>query len=265
MGKDIFSMFSLDGKVALISGASRGIGLEIASTYAKAGARVVVCSRKQKKIDEAATRIEEESNGSILALQANVSMDEERRKLVRKAMKWAGQIDILVNNAGTNPAFGALENLTESAWDKIFEVNLKAPFFLSQLVYHAWMKEHGGVILNVSSTGGLLTLMGINAYNVTKAGMLHLTRCLASEWGRNGIRVNALTPGIIKTRLSEALWKNPAGAKIAGNYPLSRFGEVSEIAGAALFLGSDAASYITGHSLVVDGGQLVAYSDFNLV
>jgi len=264
MKRDVSSIFSLNGKVALITGASRGIGLEIAITYARAGARVVICSRKRSGIDEAARKIKD-SGGKVLSVVANVSVDEERKELVKTAMNLGGQINILVNNAGTNPAFGPLADVSHSAWDKVCDVNLRAPFFLSQEVFHAWMKDHSGVILNISSTGGIRPLTGINAYNVTKAAILHLTRCLASEWGQYGIRVNSLAPGIIKTRLSEALWNNSAGTIIAKSYPLTRFGEVDEIIGAALFLASDASSYITGHTLVIDGGQLVKLDDFNLV
>lgn len=179
------------------------------------------------------------------------------RILVRSAMDWAGKIDILVNNAGGNPFFGPMADISESAWDKVFDVNLKASFFLSQLVYHAWMKDHGGVILNVSSAGGFQTMRGINTYNVAKAALIHLTRCLASEWGHNGIRVNALAPGIIKTQFSQALWDSPHSSGVIKSYPIPRIGEVNDITGAALLLVSDASSFITGHALVIDGGLLV--------
>lgn len=256
MGKDIYSMFSLEGKVALITGASRGIGFEIGDTYAKAGARVVIFSREQSGIDVAGEKIKK-CGAKVLAIAANVSIGEERRELVDRAMDWAGRIDILVNNAGTNPAFGPLAEVSEAAWSKGLVVNLNACLFLSQRVYHSGMREYGGVILNISSAGGLHPTMGINAYNITKAAMLHLTRCLAGEWGHNGIRVTALAPGIMKTRFSAALWDNPLGVEAPKSYSLGRFGEINEIRGAALFLASDASSYITGHALVIDGGVLV--------
>ena len=258
MDKDIFPPFSLNGKVALITGASRGIGEGIARTYSRAGARLVICSRKEKNIHETATKIQK-NGGDVLGVMANVSIAEDREKLVRNAMDWAGRIDILVNNAGANPTFEPLGELSESAWNKVFDVNLKAMFFLSQLVYHAWMKDHGGVILNVSSVGGLQPLVGINAYNVAKAASMHLTKCLASEWGHNGIRVNALAPGIIKTQFSRALWDGPIGARVVERHPIPRIGEVDDIAGAALLLASDASSFITGHTLIIDGGQLLSY------
>ncbi|MEW6425214.1 MAG: SDR family oxidoreductase [Bacillota bacterium] len=255
MNESIFTMFSLKGKVALITGASRGIGEEIATVYAKAGARVIICSRKEKEIKESAERIRS-SGGEVLELAANVSVDEERTRLVKTAMDWAGKIDILVNNAGTNPGYGPLADISESAWDKVFEVNLKAPLFLSQLVYHAWMKDNGGVILNVASIGGFKTEKGINVYNISKAALIHLTRCLAGEWGRNGIRVNALAPGLIKTQFSYALWERLDETKVK-SYPIPRIGTTDDIAGAALLLASDASSFITGHILIIDGGQLL--------
>jgi NAD(P)-dependent dehydrogenase (short-subunit alcohol dehydrogenase family) len=263
MQKEISSQFSLEGKVAIITGASRGIGFGIASLYSKAGAKVVICSRNQAGIEEAASKIRE-GGGDVLSLAVNVSSEEERKKLVNAAMDWAGHIDILVNNAGTNPAFGPLAELSRSAWEKIFEVNLNAPFYISQLVYHAWMKDHGGVIINVASVGGFQTALGTNAYNVTKAALIHLTKCLASEWGHNGIRVNALAPGLIKTRLSKALWDNPVAEKVIETHPIPRFGTPEDIAGGALFLASDSSSFITGHILVIDGGQLVKLGEIKL-
>lgn len=253
------STFSLDHKVALITGASRGIGEEIAGTCSKAGARVVICSRKQGALQEAADRIRK-SGGEVLAVAANVSVAEDRERLVREAMDWAGRIDILVNNAGTNPAYGPLADVSEEAWDRALEINLKAPLFLAQLVYRAWMKDHGGVILNVSSVGGYVCTIGINTYNVSKAALIHLTRCLASEWGHNGIRVNGLAPGLIKTDFSRALWDSPLTAGMIEAHPIPRIGQVDDVAGAALLLVSDASSFITGHTLVVDGGQLLCSS-----
>lgn len=256
VNESVFSMFSLKGKAALVTGASRGIGEEIAAVYAKAGARVVICSRKEKEIKEAAERIRS-GGGEVLGVAANVSVDEERRRLVKEAMEWAGRIDILVNNAGTNPGYGPLAGITEQAWDKVFAVNVKAPLFLSQLVYHAWMKDNGGAIINVASIGGFKTEKGINVYNVSKAALIHLTRCLAGEWGRCGIRVNALAPGLIKTQFSSALWEK-LDEKTVQSYPVPRIGTPEDIAGAALLLASEASSYITGHILIVDGGQLLA-------
>ena len=169
-------------------------------------------------------------------------------------MEWAGRIDILVNNAGTNPAFGPLADIEESAWDKIFEVNLKGPFFLSQMAYNAWMKDNGGSIINTASVGGYSTApFSMNVYNTTKAALIHLTKCLASEWRTQNVRVNALAPGLIKTRLSQVLWDNPEGLENRDGL----IGEVKDIAGTALLLASDAGVFINGQTIVIDGGALV--------
>lgn len=256
MSKDIASMFSLDGKVAFVTGASRGIGEEIARVYSLAGARLVICSRKKEGIEKAAEKIRA-SGGEILPVVANVSVAEDRKKAVEAAMDWAGRIDILVNNAGTNPAFGPLEDISQSAWDKTFDTNLNAIFYLSQLVFHAWMKDHGGSIISTSSTAAFSTGPPLNTYHVTKAAVVHLTKCLAGEWGPMGVRVNALAPGLIKTRLSQALWDGPQGGEVANALPLKRLGDVSDVSGAALLLASDAGSFITGQTIVMDGGGLV--------
>ncbi|MCL6560516.1 MAG: SDR family oxidoreductase [Firmicutes bacterium] len=266
-------MFSLEGKVALITGASRGIGEEIAGVYSMAGARVAICSRKPEGIKEAAERIRllgasteggvfpnSKNDGNVLGIVADVFVPEDRKKLVEATMDWAGRIDILVNNAGANPSYGPLADLTEEAWNKVFEVNLKASLFLSQLVYHAWMKAHGGVIINIASVGGFIASAGINAYNTAKAGLIHLTRCLAREWGHDGVRVNAIAPGLIRTKFSKAIWEGPEGMGMVEKHPIPRLGEVEDIDGAALLLASSASSFMTGHTLVVDGGQLLCVS-----
>lgn len=249
-------MFSLKGKVAIVTGASRGIGEEIAACFLQAGARVVICSREQAAVDATVQQIQKEQD-TVLPLEINVADAADRKRLVAQTMQWGGRIDILVNNAGANPAFGGLEDLTESALDLVINVNLKASMFLSQLVFKAWMKESGGSIVNVSSLGGLQCIPGISGYCAVKAGLNHLTRCMANEWGKYGIRVNAIAPGIIKTKFSRALWESPKFEAMMEKNPISRFGEVDDIAGAALLLASDAASYITGHMMVIDGGMLV--------
>lgn len=259
MAKSIESLFSLKGKVALITGASRGIGEEIAAVYAMAGAKVVICSRKPEGLKEAAERIR--SNGrNVLGIAANVLVPEDRKKIVEETMNWAGRIDILVNNAGANPSHGPLADLTDTAWDKVMDVNLKATLFLSQLAYHAWMRNHSGVIINIASVGGFLVSQGINAYNVSKAGLIHLTRSLAREWGHDGIRVNAIAPGLIRTKFSQVIWDSPEGLGMVENHPIPRVGEVEDIDGAALLLASPASSFMTGHTLVIDGGQLLCIS-----
>ncbi|MBU4318411.1 MAG: SDR family oxidoreductase [Proteobacteria bacterium] len=255
----IASMFSLDGKTALIAGASRGIGEEIARVYGLAGAKLVISSRKPDGIQEAAIRLREQTGAEILAVAANISKPEDRKKLVDEAMAWAGRVDILVNNAGTNPANGPLADVQESAWDKIFEVNLKGPFILSRMIFHAWMKENGGCIINTTSiasygTGGSLE----GAYCITKSALTHLTRILASEWGKHRIRVNAIAPGVIKTRLSQALWDHPGMEHAGQNLAVPRLGEVEDIAGAALLLASKAGELINGQDIIIDNGTLVS-------
>jgi NAD(P)-dependent dehydrogenase (short-subunit alcohol dehydrogenase family) len=253
---NIAKMFSLKGKVAVITGASRGIGEKIAQVFASAGARVVICSRKKEAVDDAVERITK-NGGKALGVQANVASHEDRDNLVNSALEWGNRLDILVNNAGANPRFGGLATLAESELDKVINVNLKASLFLSQLAYNRWMKDHGGVILNVSSIGGYKCSTGINGYNVIKAALNHLTRCLASEWGHQGIRVNALAPGLVRTDFSKALWTNPAFQEMIKSQPLPRIAESDDLAGAALYLASDASAFVTGHILIVDGGNMV--------
>lgn len=253
---DIFAKFSLQGKVALITGASRGIGEEIAHILAQAKARLIICSRKQQRLEEVAAMIKD-GGGEVLPVAANVSVSADRKALVEKAMDWAGRIDILVNNAGANPSYGPLEDLAESSWDKVFEVNLKACFFLSQLVYKAWMKDNGGNILNISSLAAFLPTRNINAYSVSKAALNNLTKCLANEWGKNNVRVNALAPGLIKTNFSRALWEDPKAMERTITQPIPRFGSVDDISGTALLLVSEASSFITGQIFIIDGGEII--------
>ena len=248
--------FLLEGQVALVTGASRGIGESIAVTMAQAGAKVILASRKQEGVDAAAAKITD-AGGEALAVAANVSHPEDQEHLVSRCMEWAGRIDILVNNAGTNPAFGPLADVSVSAWDKIFAVNLDAPLFLCQRVYKAWMAENGGSIINTASTGAYGTSAFTPAYNITKSALIHLTACLANEWGHKGIRVNAISPGLVKTELSRALWEDPRADERIKSQPIPRFGEVEDLGRTTLFLASDAASFITGQSFVVDGGQLI--------
>ena len=256
MNTVIGNLFSLEGKVAVVTGGTRGIGEEIASIYAKAGAKVVICSRNQEAVGKVVEGMRQ-SGSEVLGMPVNVTLPEDRENLIRTAMDWGERLDILVNNAGANPKFGGLEDLVESEFDKVINVNLKASLFLSQLAYKMWMKEHGGVILNVSSIGGFRCATGINGYNVIKAALNHITRCLASEWGHKGIRVNALAPSLIKTDFSKALWTNPVFEKNIKLQPVPRIGEVDDLTGAALFLASDASAFMTGHVMIVDGGHMV--------
>ena len=246
--------FSLEGKVALVTGGSRGIGRAIALTFADAGADVAISSRKLPALEEVAEEIRGKGRKSM-ALACHIAKIEDSRNLVEKVKNEWGRIDILVNNAGTNPYYGPLLDAEEWAWDVTMNVNLKGPFLLSQLVARVMREQGGGSIINIVSTAGIIP-SDLNIYSVTKAGLIMLTKVMAKEWGQYKIRVNAIAPGLIKTRLSEELWKEPAKEeKEAKNKALGYLGLPEDIAGAALYLASDASSYLTGETIVVDGGE----------
>jgi NAD(P)-dependent dehydrogenase (short-subunit alcohol dehydrogenase family) len=246
--------FQLTERVAIVTGASRGLGSAIAEGLAEHGARVVLSSRKQEDLDREAARLNERFPGSAVAIAAHAGRQDDLRRLVEGTLERFGRVDILINNAGTNPYFGPLIDADPAVWDKTFEVNLRGYFLLTQLVYRAWMEQHGGAVLNIASTGGLRPSIGLGVYDVTKAGVIMLTRQLARELGGR-VRVNCIAPGLFRTRFAEALWSNEAVLErvVQGN-PFGRIGSPDEIAGAAVFLVSDAASYINGQVLVIDGG-----------
>lgn len=250
------SKISLQGKVALISGASRGIGEATALALADAGVDVVVASRKLADLEKVAERVRAKGVRS-LAIAAHIAKVEESKSLVNQVLEKFGRIDILFNNAGTNPYMGPLMDAEEWAWDTTFNVNLRGPFFLAQLVARIMKQQGGGCIINTASAAAFQA-GELNIYCVTKAAYVMLTEVMAKEWGQWGIRVNAIAPGVIKTRLSEALWKEPAvGEKSRLAIPLLRLGEPEEVASVVLFLASDLAKYVTGETIVIDGGQLV--------
>ena len=249
------SQFSLEGKVALITGGSRGIGRASALALADAGASVVVSSRKIADLEPVAEEIK--SKGvKAMAIAAHNAKMEDSKALVEQVTKAFGRIDILMNNAGTNPYYGPLMDQDEKTYDITMNVNLKGLFFLSQLAARVMKAQGRGCIINTSSIGGLRA-GELGVYCVTKAAVIMLTQVMAKEWGQYNIRVNAIAPGIIKTRLSEALWKDSAvSAKAVAQVPLMRLGEPEEIAGTVVFLASDAGSYITGETIVIDGGRV---------
>lgn len=248
------SRLDLSGRAALVTGASRGIGSAIAEALAEQGAQVALSSRKQADLDDEAARINSKFPGRAVAIAAHAGRPEDLERLVDDVMKRFSRIDILVNNAATNPYFGPLLGAELAAWDKTFEVNLRGIFILTKLVYAASMEKHGGAIVNVASIGGIRPGHGLGVYNITKAGVIMFTRQLARELGGK-VRVNAVAPGLIKTRFAEGLWGNEAILdRVLGSNPMGRIGLPDEIAGAVVFLVSDAASYVNGEVLVIDGG-----------
>lgn len=248
------SRFDLSERVALVTGASRGIGSAIATILAEHGATVVLSSRKQADLEVEAERINAQYPERAVAIAAHAGRPEELERLVKDVIERFSRIDVLVNNAATNPYMGPILGAELPAWDKTFEVNLRGIFVLTKLVYEASMEARGGAIVNVASIGGIRPGIGLGVYNVTKAGVIMLTRQLAKELGGK-VRVNAVAPGVIKTRFAEALWGNEAIMdRVLAQNPMGRIGTPDEVASAVLFLASDAASYVNGEVLVVDGG-----------
>jgi NAD(P)-dependent dehydrogenase (short-subunit alcohol dehydrogenase family) len=239
-----------DGRVALVTGSSRGIGLAIATELAASGARVMLSSRKPEALEAAAAGID----GEVAWFAANAGEPEQAEACVAATVERFGAVDLLVNNAATNPYMGPTIDIDLPRLDKTIAVNWRAPLYWSHLAWHASMQGNGGAILNVASVGGLSVESSIGAYNATKAALLHLTRTLAAELAP-GVRVNAIAPGLVKTDMARALWE-PNEAAMAKVMPLARLGEPDDIARASAFLLSDAASWITGTTLVVDGGAL---------
>ncbi len=242
----------LTGRTAVVTGASKGIGRAIAAAYAAAGANVLLSSRKQEALDEAASTMD----GEVATFAANAGDPDAAEACVAHAVERFGGIDVLVNNAATNPYFGPTIDIDLSRFDKTVQVNLRGPLVWTQAAWRARMAEHGGSVINVASVGGIRGGTGLGAYNVTKAGLIHLTHILAAELGP-AVRVNALAPGLVKTDFARALWEENGDA-IGRTMPAGRLGEPDDLAGAALFLASDLSSWVTGHVLVVDGGSLVA-------
>jgi NAD(P)-dependent dehydrogenase (short-subunit alcohol dehydrogenase family) len=248
--------FSLKGKVALVTGGSRGIGKAIAIGLAKAGADVALASRKLPDLEEVAKQIKGTGRKS-LAVVAHVGKLDEINNLVSKVKEEFGKIDILVNNAATNPTMAPAIDVDERAWDSIMNLNLKGLFFLSQAVARVMREQGGGKIINVASVAGI-TPDVLPIYSVSKAGVIMATKVMAQQWAQYNIRVNAIAPGLTKTRFSEAIWSNQdilQGAMLGT--PLRRVAEPEEMAGAVIFLASDASSYVTGQVLPIDGGATI--------
>jgi dehydrogenase/reductase SDR family protein 4 len=247
-------LFQLDGKVALVTGASKGIGEAMARGLAEFGAKVVVSSRKQEVVDAVAESFK--SDGlEATGIAANVGSIDEIHALVDKTVETYGGLDIVINNAAANPVFGPIQNTDERAFDKIIDVNLKGPFELCKKAYPVLKQRGGGSIINISSIGGLKPEAGIGMYSVSKSAIINLTQAMAQDWGPDNIRVNAICPGLVKTKFSEALWNDE---KILNRFlrhiPLGRAGDPDDIAGLAVFLASDASAYCSGGFYLIDGG-----------
>ena len=252
--KRIQPLFQLDNKVAIVTGASKGIGEAMARGLAEFGAKVVISSRKRESIDAVAESLQNDGLEAI-AIAANMGNVEEAQTLIDQTVDAYGGIDIIINNAAANPVFGPIQNTEERAYDKILDVNLKGPFELCKRAYPALKQRGGGSIINISSIGGLTPEHGIGIYSVSKAGLINLTKAMAQDWGSDNIRVNAICPGLIKTKFSEALWGNePILDRFLQQIPLNRVGTSEDIAGLAVYLASDAAAYCTGGVYLIDGG-----------
>lgn len=241
----------LQGRTAIITGGSRGIGLAIGQRLAEAGANVVLTSRDQDSADAAAAQVD----GNALGVAAHAAQDDAAQRCIDLTLERFGSIDILVNNAGTNPAFGPLLDQDHARFAKIFDINLWGPLLWTSCAVKAWMGEHGGAVVNTASIGGLSFAPLMGMYNATKAALIHVTKQLALELSP-GVRVNAICPGVVRTKMAEVLWKEHEQA-LSTTTPLGRIGEPVDVAGAVAFLVSDAASWITGQTLVIDGGQIL--------
>lgn len=250
------NLFDLTDKVAIVTGASRGIGFAIAEAFAQAGAKVVLASRKQDALDQAAEKIRSEG-GEALPLAAHTGDSESVNKLVDAAIERYGGVDILVNNAATNPHFGPLLTSEESHWDKILDVNLKGYFRMIQACVESMRQRGGGKVINMASIAGLRYPQGMGIYGISKAGVLMMTQILAVELAADNIQVNAIAPGFVQTQFSRVLWETPGiHQKVIAQIPQERFGQPDELTGMALYLASQASSFTTGAVMIVDGGQV---------
>jgi NAD(P)-dependent dehydrogenase (short-subunit alcohol dehydrogenase family) len=254
------SLFDLTGRVAVITGSSRGIGRAIAERLAQQGAKVVISSRSQSATQEVAVAINTACGpGTAMAVAANISSKEDLARLVDRTRESFGPIDILVCNAATNVHFGSLSTIQDEQFRKILDNNILSNHWLIQLVAPEMAARGHGAITLVSSIGGMLGSPLIGAYNISKAADLQLARNLAVELGPRNVRVNCVAPGLVKTDFARALWDNPAIARAAeASTPLGRLGEPDDIAGAVVYLSSDAARYVTGQCIIIDGGGIIS-------
>lgn len=258
----VADLFGLDGKVAVITGSSKGIGLAIAEAMASAGARVVISSRKAEACEAVAAAICADG-GEALAIPCNVSRVDELRALVDRTLDAWGRIDVLVCNAAVNPYFGPMAEVDETAYDKIMDTNVKNNLWLCNMVIPQMARRQDGAVIIVSSIGGLKGHARLGIYGLSKAADMQLARNLAVEWGASNVRVNCLAPGIVKTDMARTLWEDPkTHDRAVASYPLGRLGEPADIAGAAVFLASRAGAWMTGQTLVIDGGMTIAAGSY---
>lgn len=246
--------FSLRGKVAIVTGSSRGIGRAIAEALVGAGAAVTVTGRNREVIERVADAIAA-AGGASLAVPSDVSKAADVERVIQATLERFGQLDILVNNAAISPFWKKAEDVSEAEWDEVIAVNLKGTFLCAQAAGRVMIPQKSGRIINISSVGGRVALQNLAVYCAAKGGVEQLTRVLAAEWARYSILVNAIAPGYVETDLTSGLRENPKLQEgIIRQTPLGRLAKVEEIAGAAIYLASDAASYVTGQTLYLDGG-----------
>ncbi|TXD52667.1 MULTISPECIES: SDR family NAD(P)-dependent oxidoreductase [unclassified Polaribacter] len=255
---NIKKQFNLEGKVAIITGSSKGIGKAIAKGLAQNGAQVVISSRSQEACNEVAKEFTAEGLKAI-GIACHIGKEDQRKNLVEKTMEAFGRIDILVNNAAINPVYSPIEEVDPTIFDKIMDVNVKAPWSLSNLVLPHLKANKNGSIINIASVEALTPGFGLGIYSTSKAAILMLTKNQAKEWGPYGVKANAICPGLIKTKFSAALWQNEKMLhKLERSIPSGRMGMPEEIVGLACLLASDAGNYMTGGVYTADGGYMIA-------
>jgi len=245
----------LDGKTAIVTGGSKGIGKGIARAFADSGANVMIVARKPEALEETAAEL----GPNVAWFAGHVGREEDAEACVTATLERFGSVDILVNNAATNPHAGPMIDVPLSKWDKTHEVKLRGPLAWTQVAWNRWMKEHGGCVINIASVGGFKTSAVLGVYAVFKAALIHMTKQLAAEMGPQ-VRVNCIAPGLIRTDFAKILWEGERGKVVAEMYPLKRLGEPEDIGGAAAYIAAGA-PWLTGHTIVMDGGELVRFDE----
>lgn len=250
-------LFDMTGKVALITGSTKGIGRSIAEEMARLGAKVVISSRKAEACEQVANELKAQGF-EAMAIPCHVGKKDDLQNLVNKTNEAWGTIDVLVCNAATNPVYGPTSEMTDEAWDKIMDTNVKGSFWLTNMVLPQMAEQGEGAVVMLSSIAGIRGNTTIGTYGVSKAAEAALARNLAVEWGPKGVRINSIAPGLIKTDFAKALWEDPVRVKRAEDKtPLRRIGDPVDIAGLAVFLSTKASAYITGQTIVADGGETI--------